>query len=86
MIIQSKGYNQPKALLFISRGGTRLPARRSVCGASTATIVVGATIIVRVVVRAIVVGIVIAAATAGVGASGGVVVVALAVGSGGHDC
>ena len=78
--------HQTSASLLV--GGIRvgLSTGRSVRGTPTATVVVGATIVVGVVVRTIAVRVVVAAAAIGVGTAGGVVVVALAVGSGAsHD-
>ena len=69
-------------------GGMRvgLSTGRSVRGTSAATVVVGATIVVGVVVGTIAVRVVVAATTVGVGTAGGVVVIALAIGSGAsHD-
>mmetsp|Transcript_26948 Transcript_26948/g.45913 ORF Transcript_26948/g.45913 Transcript_26948/m.45913 type:complete len:93 (-) Transcript_26948:569-847(-) len=67
--------------LFVGGMGGRITAGRSISGASTPTVVVAAAIVVRVVVRSIAVGVMVAASAAGIGASRGVVVVALAVGS-----
>ncbi len=72
--------------LLAGRMRIGLSTRRSVGGTSATTVVVGAPIVIGVVVRAIAVRIVVATATAGVSATGGVVVVALAVGTGAsHD-
>lgn len=71
-------------LLFVGGLGSRLPAGRSVGGASIATVVVGAAIVIGVIVRPIAVGVVVATTTAGIGASRGVVMVALAVSSRSH--
>ncbi len=72
--------------LLVGRRRGGISTGRSVGSTSATTVVIGAPIIVRVVVRAIAVRVVVAAATAGISTAGGVVVVALAVGSGtSHD-
>ena len=79
--------HQPNPIrLLAGRMRVGLSTRRSVGGTSAATVVVAAPVVVGIVVRAIAVRIVVATATAGVSATGGVVVVALAVGTGAsHD-
>mmetsp|Transcript_42899 Transcript_42899/g.103784 ORF Transcript_42899/g.103784 Transcript_42899/m.103784 type:complete len:101 (+) Transcript_42899:111-413(+) len=59
-----------------------LATGRSVGGGATSIVIVGGSIIVGVVVGSVRVGVVVTASTAGVGATRGVVVVSLAVGSG----
>ena len=68
-------------LLGGRRSSGRASAGSGVGGAPAAAVIVGAPVVVGVVVRAVAVRVVVAAPAAGVGTPGGVVVIALAVGS-----
>ena len=71
----------PNTLLLGGRRRGRASAGSGIGGAPAAAVIVLAPVVVGVVVRAIAVRVVIAAPAAGVGTPGGVVVIALAVGS-----
>ena len=75
--------NQPTLppYLFVARGSIRISAGRSVRGTSTSIVVVRASVVIGIVVRSIAVTVMVATSAAGVGTSGGIVVVSLAVGS-----
>ena len=74
----------PNTLLLGGSRRGRASAGSGIGGAPAAAVIVLAPVVVGVVVRAIAVRVVIAAPAAGVGTPGGVVVIALAVGSGGR--